>query len=308
MGEVRRISSDVTLPEIPKGDHTTRDEPENPDLTKREGPGDRARLAHVQTKDVDIESAPGVEPERLERGTALGRYIVIDVLGEGGMGVVYSAYDPELDRKVAIKLLQARPDSSAGSQGTSGQTWLLREAQAMARLSHPNVIAVHDVGTLSGHRVFIAMEQVDGVTLRVWLRDKVRPWREVIQIMTAAGTGLAAAHASGLVHRDFKPDNVLVDNNGRVRVMDFGLARLHPDETGERLDRQSDALIEARSPLSAPLTIAGTVIGTPAYMAPEIGDGMLADARSDQFSFGVALYEALYRGRPFAKDGPRTKP
>jgi len=285
------------------------DRPADPDdATRREGPGMR-RMPSVKTRDVDISSAPdAAAPERLERGTALGRYIVIDVLGEGGMGVVYSAYDPELDRKVAIKLLQARTDGTVGSHsGSTDQQWLTREAQAMARLSHPNVIAVHDVGQLSGHRVFVAMEQVDGVTLRIWLRDNVRPWREVLEVMIAAGTGLAAAHKGGLVHRDFKPDNVLVGNDGRVRVMDFGLARLRAGDS-ELPDRQSDSSIEARSPLSAPLTIAGTVIGTPAYMAPEIGDGVLADARSDQFSFGVALYEALYRARPFAKDAPRTRP
>jgi tetratricopeptide (TPR) repeat protein len=298
---------------VTETDFTQRDEPDEAldDATKREGPG--MRRAQVATRDVDIASAPDLfEPERLARGTALGRYIVIDVLGEGGMGVVYSAYDPELDRKVAIKLLQAGPEDGRGSSssGSTDQQWLTREAQAMARLSHPNVIAVHDVGQLPGRRVFVAMEQVDGVTLRIWLRDKVRPWREVLEVMVAAGHGLAAAHKGGLVHRDFKPDNVLVGNDGRVRVMDFGLARLRPGETGVP-DRQSDPAIvdvEARSPLSAPLTEAGTVIGTPAYMAPEIGDGVLADARSDQFSFGVALYEAVYRARPFGKGEPRTKP
>ena len=289
------------------------------DATKREGPG----LRQVATRDVEIASSPeAFEAEHLERGTALGRYIVIDVLGEGGMGVVYSAYDPELDRKVAIKLLQVGPGDSRGSQfGSTDQQWLTREAQAMARLAHPNVVAVHDVGQLPGRRVFVAMEQVDGVTLRIWLRDNVRPWREVLELMVAAGNGLAAAHKSGLVHRDFKPDNVLVGKDGRARVMDFGLARLRPDSaqgaaggqaggSGETSvpDRQSDSSVEARSPLHAPLTEAGTVIGTPAYMAPEIGDGLLADARSDQFSFGVALYEALYRARPFGKGEVRTTP
>jgi len=280
-------------------------DPPPEDATKREGPGMRPQKSTAPPRSV-----PEPEPERLERGMALGRYILIDVLGEGGMGVVYSAYDPELDRKVAIKLLQARPDGSQASTASgTGQEWLLREAQAMARLSHPNVIAVHDVGTLSGNRVFVAMEQVDGVTLRAWLRDQVRPWRDVIPVMLAAGRGLAAAHAGGLVHRDFKPDNVLVGNDGRVRVMDFGLARLRPDDHASRLpDRGSDVSIEVHSPLSAPLTVAGTVIGTPAYMAPEIGDGVTADARSDQFAFGVALYEALYRIRPFSKNTPRTKP
>src|SRR5262249_49897298 len=112
---------------------------------------------------------------RLSRGTLVGRYVVIDVLGEGGMGVVYGAYDPELDRKVAVKLLQSKPHV----QSDSGQAWLVREAQAMARLAHPNVIAVHDVGTLPGERVFVAMEFVDGQTLRQWLAERLRPWHEV---------------------------------------------------------------------------------------------------------------------------------
>jgi len=286
---------------------THRDAPEDADdQTRREGPGMR-RIPSVATRDVDSSAPTEGSPDRLERGTPIGRYLVLGVLGEGGMGVVYSAYDPELDRKVAIKLLQAVPEGARGSDsGSTDQQWLMREAQAMARLQHPNVIAVHDVGQLPGHRVFVAMEQVDGVTLRIWLRDKVRPWREVIEVMLAAGRGLAAAHTSGLVHRDFKPDNVLVGNDGRVRVMDFGLARLRPGDL--EVPDQSAASVEARSPLSAPLTEAGTVIGTPAYMAPEIGDGVLADARSDQFSFGCALYEAMYRTRPFARDAPRTHP
>jgi eukaryotic-like serine/threonine-protein kinase len=244
------------------------------DATRREGPG---------------ACKAGEEP-RLARGTLIGRYVVIDELGAGGMGVVYSAFDPELDRKVAIKLLQAR----AGGSSSGGQAWLLREAQAMARLAHPNVVAVYDVGAMPGDRVFVAMELVEGVTLRDWLRAKPRTWREIVPVLRAAGTGLAAAHAAGLVHRDFKPDNVLVGNDGRVRVMDFGLARLHGED-----GRTSDLQIELRSPLSERLTETGAVLGTPAYMAPEIYRGQAADAHADQFAFGVALYEALYRGRPF---------
>ncbi len=226
-------------------------------------------------------------PAYLARGTLVGRYVILEVLGEGGMGVVYHAYDPELDRKVAIKLVQAQPAGSVGEQ------WLVREAQALARLSHPNVIAVHDVGTLPGDRVFVAMELVAGKTLRAWLRTP-RSWREVLPVMRAAGAGLAAAHAAGLVHRDFKPDNVLVGDDGRVRVMDFGLARADTSDT-------QDASIDANSPLSEQLTMTGTLVGTPAYMAPEIHDGGPADARTDQFAFGVALFEALYRIRPYEK-------
>ena len=249
------------------------------ELTKREGPATER---------------PKGTTERLGRGALVGRYVVTGMLGEGGMGVVYSAFDPDLDRKVAIKLLQARAASDH-------QAWLLREAQAMARLQHPNVIAVHDVGVLPGDRVFVAMELVEGITLRQWLREP-RPWRDVLGIMRAAGAGLAAAHASGLVHRDFKPDNVLVGADGRVRVMDFGLARLAADEAEPALP---DREIEMQSPLSANLTVAGTLVGTPAYMAPELKAGTAADSRSDQFSFGVALYEALFRTRPYEKDAPK---
>jgi eukaryotic-like serine/threonine-protein kinase len=266
------------------------------EATRREGRGANAR------------ARPPSPSDPLARGATLGRYIVLHQLGSGGMGVVYAAYDPELDRKVAIKLLQARGGGSGGSGGSRGQAWLVREAQAMARLSHPNVIAVHDVGTLPGDRVFVAMELVEGTTLRKWLALARRGWRDVVDTMLASGAGLAAAHAGGLVHRDFKPDNVLVGDDGRVRVMDFGLARLRGDEDGEPVVRPSDSLIESRSPLSDSLTIAGTVIGTPAYMAPELYAGEGADARSDQFSFGVALYEALFRVRPFARNAPRDLP
>src|SRR5688500_15524563 len=150
------------------------------------------------------------------------------------MGVVYAAYDPELDRKIALKLLHADSTSSRG------RTRLLREAKAIAKLSHPNVVTVHDVGTFEG-RVFVAMEYVDGVTLRQWLRERQRPWQEVLDVLSAAGKGLAAAHAADLIHRDFKPDNVLVDRVGRVVVLDFGLARRatshddsHSSSSGER--------------------------------------------------------------------------
>ncbi|HEY1558956.1 MAG TPA: serine/threonine-protein kinase [Kofleriaceae bacterium] len=257
------------------------------EATRREGHA-RANLAPSGTK-------------YFERGALVGRYVIIDKLGEGGMGVVYSAFDPELDRKVAIKLLTAR--SGEGSTSGGDQAWLLREAQALARLQHPNVVAVHDVGTLASDQVFVAMELVDGATLRGWLRAASRTWREVLPVMRAAGAGLAAAHAAGLVHRDFKPENVLVGKDGRVRVMDFGLARLangpRASGLGPREDR-SDAP-EARSPMSDALTMAGQVVGTPAYMAPEIYDGVAADARTDQFAFAVTLAEALYHGRPFER-------
>ena len=233
--------------------------------------------------------------KHLERGTLIGRYIILDTLGEGGMGVVYSAFDPELERKVAIKLLQGKP---GGSQPGEDQAWLLREAQALARLAHPNVVAVHDVGTL-GDRVFVAMELVDGLTLRQWLADGPRSYREVLPVMIAAGQGLAAAHAAGLVHRDFKPENVLVGRDGRVRVMDFGLARLRVDEPAPR---SSDLELGSKSPLSETLTVPGLVVGTPAYMAPELAAGGAADTVTDQFAYGVTLCEALFGSRPFKRE------
>ena len=231
--------------------------------------------------------------EALERGAAAGRYVILDRIGAGGMGVVYAAYDPELDRRVALKLL--RTDRFAAP----GHLRLLREAKALARLTHPNVVAVHDAGTF-GDQVFVAMELVEGETLRQWLEAGSRSWREVLDRLLAAGRGLAAAHAAGLVHRDFKPENVLLGRDGRVRVVDFGLAKALADAAEEE-----PAAPDSGGELASPLTEWGAVLGTPAYMAPEQIRGIAADARSDQFSFCVALYEALYGERPFAGKGPR---
>ena len=158
----------------------------------------------------------------LTRGAAIGRYLVLNLIGRGGMGEVYAAYDPELDRKVAIKVLRA--SSSAGVDAVEGRGRILREAQALAQLSDPNVVAVYDVGTVDD-RVFLAMEFVDGSTLSFWQHAQPRTWREIVTLYAAAGRGLAAAHRRGLVHRDFKPDNAMVGRDGHVRVMDFGLAR-----------------------------------------------------------------------------------
>jgi tetratricopeptide (TPR) repeat protein len=267
----------------------TADSDDQTEATKREG--------HASSQSVKVKpEEPHVE---LARGTLVGRYVLLDKLGEGGMGVVYGAYDPELDRKVAIKVLQ--PNEEGGSTG-GDQAWLLREAQALARLAHPNIVAVHDVGTLSGDQVFVAMELVEGGTLRAWLKAKARTWREVLAVMRASGAGLAAAHKAGLVHRDFKPENVLVGSDGRVRVMDFGLARLRPGEGAAMLPSPSSGSDSGHvSPLSADLTMAGHVVGTPAYMAPEIYDDHAADARTDQFAFGVTLFEGLFQTRPYDK-------
>ena len=241
-----------------------------------------------------------VAPKYLERGTNVGRYVVLDRLGEGGMGIVYRAFDPELDRMVALKLLHTRTQTGT----TIGDaTWLLREAQALARLSHPNVVIVHDVGVVRDDQVFVAMELVDGLTLRAWLGAAKRTWQEIRDVMLAAGAGLAAAHAAKLVHRDFKPDNVLVAKDCRVRVMDFGLARL---KRGDTIPPESAAPVLTPDSTPDPTIVEG-VIGTPAYMAPEQFDGIDGDARSDQFSFGVVLFEALTGGRPYAKDLVPTK-
>jgi hypothetical protein len=235
-------------------------------------------------------------PRALER-TRLGRYAIEELLGEGGMGRVYRARDTQLGRPVALKLVRGGDPEHSGQLATR----LMREAQAMARLSHPNVVNVYDAGTLEG-QLFVAMELVPGATLAVWVREP-RPWREILARFIEAGRGLAAAHEAGIVHRDFKPANVFLGSDGRVRVGDFGLARLH--EELESTSRPAPAArdIAATSQAETNLTQTGVAIGTPAYMAPEQFRGATADARTDQFSFCVALYRALYGVHAFAAAG-----
>jgi serine/threonine protein kinase len=281
-----------------------------------------------------MSSGPPSEPGQatLSRGATIGRYVILGLVGRGGMGEVYAAYDPELDRKVAVKLVRVKP--GAGVTVTEGRQRTLREAQAIARLSHPNVVVVYDVGTFRD-QVFIAMEFVEGNTVTYWVESQPRSWQEVLKVFMAAGRGLAAAHDKGLVHRDFKPDNVMVGKNGEVRVMDFGLARQvngsgEPD-SDPGVPIRSNAAADAAEALSGPhaadpmstmvlnqpagaaaaetssgptmldarLTRTGAMMGTPAYMAPEQFLGTGTDARTDQFSFCIALYEALYGERPF---------
>jgi hypothetical protein len=226
----------------------------------------------------------------LPRGTFVGRYTIRTLVGHGGMGEVYAAHDPELDRTIALKLLRSR----AGGGGCPNERRLLREAQAVARLSHPNVITVHDVGTHGG-RVFLAMEYVQGQTLSAWLAGRARTRAEIVAVFREAARGLAAAHAAGLVHRDFKPQNVMVGDDGVVRVTDFGLARrIDADGTPGADDGPGPA-----HPLDISLTRTGELVGTPLYMAPEQLRGAPIGPRSDQFGFCVALYEALYGEHPF---------
>jgi serine/threonine protein kinase/tetratricopeptide (TPR) repeat protein len=283
---------------------------------------------------------PSDQPQALARGSTIGRYVVLGLVGRGGMGEVYAAYDPELDRKVAVKLLRIKP--GAGVSMAEGRQRTLREAQAIARLSHANVVVVYDVGTFKD-QVFIAMEFVDGNTVTYWVQAETRTWQEILKVFIAAGRGLIAAHEKGLVHRDFKPDNVMVGRDGQVRVMDFGLAR-QMNEKGERhpspaegvgltstqklplgipdrpaqsppegTDLGSTLVLAKQTGTGVPLEITtgsgdrfgdqltrtGAMMGTPAYMAPEQFLGTVTDARTDQFSFCVALYEALYGERPF---------
>ncbi|MCB9714241.1 MAG: tetratricopeptide repeat protein [Myxococcales bacterium] len=244
------------------------------------------------------------EPELPER---VGPYVVLERLGAGGMGVVLRAHDPRLDREVAVKLLRREPGGER--LGWRARERLMREARAMAHVTHPNVVQVYDVGT-DGERVFVAMELVEGPTLSRWLRSSERSVPEILDAFVQAGRGLQAAHERGLVHRDFKPDNVLVGADGRVRVTDFGLARAleePPDGSAppsatddEEPDEGSSEAPPAETPPRVSLTRTGMVMGTPAYMAVEQHLGQPTDERSDQFSFCVALFEALAGVRPFS--------
>ena len=248
---------------------------------------------------------------RPSKPITLSRYVLLDPCGRGSRGMVVRAYDPQLDRKVAIKLLLAQTRADRRERA------LLREARAMAKVSHPNVIAVYDVGAydeddlgldaelgldagfeLPSRGVFVVMELIEGLDLREWLagEDPNRDWRAIVAMFVEAGRGLAAAHDAGLVHRDFKPSNVRVGHDGRVCVLDFGLARAVAPLDGEADAGSRDADV----PADAGVSRAGrTVVGTPMYMPPEQHRGAPSDARGDQYSFGVALYEALAGAPPF---------
>ena len=277
---------------------------------------------------MNLSSTTPTSGNMLGRGATIGRFEVMGLVGKGGMGEVYAAYDPELDRNVALKLLRAGKISDSDE----GRARLMREAQAIARVSHPNVVVVYDAGTYQD-RVFIAMEFVEGHTLGYWMHARARSWPEVLEVFTAAGRGLAAAHERDLVHRDFKPDNVMIGADGQVRVMDFGLVQVAgerdlpmdggdatgehpvPDVTAGTVEGSSDLLSTRPTRLTTPVrglsrstarggtnpsvTRFGMTLGTPSYMSPEQFRGEATGASTDQFSFCVALYEALYGERPF---------
>lgn len=238
-----------------------------PDSTIDQGPGDLAALAPLRE---------------------ISRYVVLEELGAGAMGVVYKAHDPDLGRMVAIKLVHA------GST-PARSTRLLREAQAIARVAHPNIVAIYDVG-LVDDQVFIAMEYIEGQRLRDWMSAGPRTVREILHVFEQCARGLAAAHDAGLVHRDFKPENVLCGNDGRVRVVDFGLVRWAEDEDGPPI---TEAGILA---LDQSITPAGAAVGTPRYMSPEQIRARPVGAAADQFSYFVCLYEAVTGQRPFLGD------
>jgi len=244
--------------------------------------------------------------ESSKRATTGGdRYEIIEQIGAGAMGAVYIARDSELDRKVALKILHPGDVDTVGQTITvsannpagmlpADRDRLRDEARALAKLSHPNIVQVYDVGEMDGE-VFIAMELVVGGNLREWMNvEDARPWAEVVSVFEAAGRGLAAAHGAGIVHRDFKPDNVLVADDGRVRVTDFGLAKQTMDPGALGDGAPSDVDLTSAETIKQDTTVAGT----PAYMAPELFLGRPADAASDQYSFCVALHEAVYKERP----------
>lgn len=227
--------------------------------------------------------------EGLKVGDHFGPFVIMGMLGSGGMATVFRAHDERLDREVALKLLHV-------DLSDRHEQRLLREAQALARLSHPNVVQVFEVGDEQGLS-FIAMEFVRGETLSTWRRTP-RSWRDALTTYIQAGRGLAAAHEQDLIHRDFKPSNAIVEEGGRVCVLDFGLARF----VGAIDAESAPSTPSTDSALEADLTRTGSIMGTLAYMAPEQRRGESATAASDQFSFFVSLYEALYGERPYEGD------
>ena len=248
----------------------------------------RTTLVGPEVGSVACETKP---PRAVELGS-IHRYLLSERLGTGAMGAVYLAHDPDLARDVAIKVVHPKILDRLGAP--TGIRATLREAQAMAQVSHPNIVSVFDVGTFRD-QVFIAMEYLDGGDLGTWLEEQPRNSEEILTVFRAAGAGLAAAHSRGLVHRDFKPRNVLLDSDGTAKVGDFGVARAAVD-----IEPALPSGAASASLLGQSLTSTGGLVGTPAYMAPEQLAGCAADHRADQFSFCVALYRSLYGKAPYA--------
>ncbi|MBL8946831.1 MAG: serine/threonine protein kinase, partial [Myxococcales bacterium] len=248
------------------------------------------------------------QAHRVAVGARLGRYAIEAVLGRGGMGVVYAAWDPELGRRVALKLLHG---------GTVDQARMVREARALARVADPRVLAILDVGTWRG-RVFVVTELLDGVTLQAWRLAATPHWRRVVEVFLEAGRGLAAAHVRGVVHRDFKPANVMLVGERRVDaadpragalervvVLDFGLARIEDERD---VSHERDVIAAAHSVEPAlERTVTGRVLGTPAYMAPEQRDGQPCGPAADQYAFAVALHAALFGRFPAQASHPSAR-
>lgn len=259
------------------------------------GEDDKSKIG-LTGDERDPQAAPVVRV-----GEKVGRFSILSEVGSGGMGRIYEAYDPDLDRKIALKLLH--------DSGEDGQRDRLgREAKALARLDHPNVVTVHDVGVYEG-KTFVAMELVRGGTLKDWLAanpvGRKERYETAMRLLVDAGRGLIAAHAAGLVHRDVKPSNILIGDDERARVADFGIAR--GIEAPESPSESGDALMFATDDSASGHTGTGTSVGTPAYMAPEqFGRGRV-DAAADQFSFCVTAWEVLFGARPFAVSDPRER-
>ncbi len=249
--------------------------------------------------ETDLASEWSASPQAFERGARFGEYVVLEHLGRGAAGSVYLALDPKLNRLVALKLISL---PSAPHEREAARQRVLREGRALARLSHAHVVAVYDVGEREGH-AYVAMEWVRGGTLRAWV-EPGRPWRQTLGLLVQAGRGLAAAHRSGLVHRDFKPDNVLVGEDALARVTDFGLARSLSGSAAEPPPLPTAPPVPlSAADLEATLTRTGTLLGSPAYMAPEVLAGQSATPASDVFSFCVTAFECLYGERPFQGAG-----
>jgi eukaryotic-like serine/threonine-protein kinase len=283
------------------------DDPENDDEDERErdaGLGEAAALSDTFPLDLDAgELGLGHPFDGVPRGAVIGRHVILGRIATGGTGVVYAAFDPVRDRKIALKLLPIEDDDPR--EAVRRRDEVVARIDATKAVDHPAVVETYEVTPYDGG-VIVAMEFVDGINLRQWMeaRDEPFPWPEVLRVFREAGRGLAAAHAAGVIHGDFKPDNVLLAKEGRICILDFGLATELVEEEPLELDLSElkealPGILSTHEESLPELTELGPVMGTPAYMAPERHVGGAGDQKTDQFSFCVAFYEALYGERPF---------